>query len=650
MLVLPVRSLQKWVGIWSLEARIVPGRSTRCRVDCRFPHVLADGHVMGGGGRFRSPPQKPINGNNQASLEETLASLSITDVSQFISLLFAPRIFTRTLLSPDPTSSQWYVKVNSVTRSTEATKNVSNRLYQEHLEHPVSPACPAIAPPPFPCCSGSSILIDGHFERSLTERQAYRWKGKESTKGDRCTYCVSFAQLPTPTVDWCDVARVTIDMLPDVALLEIFHFYVDDHRRTEAWHTLVHVCRKWRNVIFGSPRRLNLRLSCKARTPVREMIDAWPVLPIHVSSHGHDEWGVDNITAALEHNDRIRELDLAYLTSSQMEKVFAAMQRPFPALDYLYLYSESETSVVPASFLGGSAPQLQRLRLNFIPFPELPKLLLSATHLVTLGLSNIPHSGYMSPEVMVTSLSALTSLEVLRIRFKSPQSRLDRRRRPPPLARILLPALTRFTFKGVSEYLDDLIARIDAPLLDELHITFFHQLIFDTPQLTQFINRTPNFKAHAEAHVEFSDWGVWVETINEELSLGILCKQSDWQLSFLAQVCGSSFIPTIERLNIKEIADYPLSSWQDDIETAQWLELLHQLTAVRYLHISPEFMPRIAPTLQELVGGGVTEVLPALQTLFLNVTLLSSGVRETIDKFVAARELAGHPIDTFHWD
>lgn len=45
---------------------------------------MADGHVMGRGGRFRFPPQTPINGNNgnnQANLEEKLANLSITEVS-----------------------------------------------------------------------------------------------------------------------------------------------------------------------------------------------------------------------------------------------------------------------------------------------------------------------------------------------------------------------------------------------------------------------------------------------------------------------------------------------------------------------------------------------------------------------------------------
>ena len=438
-------------------------------------------------------------------------------------------------------------------------------------------------------------------------------------------------------------------MVPDVVLLEIFHFYVNDgHGRIDPeawyakWYTLVHVCRKWRNVVFGSPRRLKLRLCCTARTPVRETIDAWPLLPIFVWGSGHETWGVDNISAALEHNDRIRHLDLKDFPSSQMERVFTAMQQPFPKLHYLVLYSQSETEVVPALFLGGSAPRLRLLQLESIPFPGLPKLLLSATHLVELILFDIPHSGYFSPEAIVTGLSALTSLRFLRIDFKSPRSRPDRRRRPPPLTRTLLPALTSFMFQGASEYLDDLVARIDAPLLNRLDMTFFHQLIFNTPQLTQFISRTPKFKACDDAIVQFSGRSVQVSTIDEALVLAISCGQSDWQLSSVAQVCGSIFIPAIEHLYIREAKYSPLS-WQDDIETGQWLELLHRLSALKDLHISPEFTPRIAPTLEELVGGRVTEVLPALQTLFLKETP-PSDVQKSIDKFVASRELVGHPI------
>src|SRR6266699_1330344 len=113
-------------------------------------------------------------------------------------------------------------------------------------------------------------------------------------------------------------------------------------------------------------------------------------------------------------------------------------------------------------------------------------------HAVTLDILEIPHSGYFSPEAMVRCLSTLTRLETLSLEFKSPLSRPVREsRRPHPPTRSALPALTYFQFEGVSEYLEDLVARIDAPLLDSLRIEFFHQLIFDTLQLTQFVARTP---------------------------------------------------------------------------------------------------------------------------------------------------------------
>ena len=96
---------------------------------------------------------------------------------------------------------------------------------------------------------------------------------------------------------------------------------------------------------------------------------------------------------------------------------------------------------------------------------------------------------------MVTCLSVLTSLETLVIQFESPPSRSDQNsRRPPPRTRTLLPVLTVSRFKRATEDLEVLEAQIDAPLLDKLDIIYFHQLIIDTPQLTQFISRSPKFK------------------------------------------------------------------------------------------------------------------------------------------------------------
>ena len=439
-----------------------------------------------------------------------------------------------------------------------------------------------------------------------------------------------------------------------------------DEEHIQGWHTLVHVCREWRAVVFGSPRRLNLRLRWTNRILVKEMLGVWPLLlPIAVRSDLEFS-SANNVIAALEHNDRICELGLFDISSRQLEMVLTAIHRPFPALECLELTCpelrlEDETALAdPASesFLGGSAPPLQTLLLNCIPFPELPTLLLSATHLVELGLRKIPDSGYISPEAMVTCLSVLTRLESLEIGFKSPQSRPDwPSRHPPPQTRTLLPILALLRFWGVSEYSENFMGRIDAPLLDKLHITFFQQPIINTAQLTQFISRTPKFETHDEAHVGFSDWRISVtipQASGGRLYLGILRGAQDlsWEPLFLAQVCSSSFpwalVSMVEDLYILEYGRSGLS-WQDD----DWLECLHPFTGVKGLYISQEFVPRIAPTFQQLTRERATEVLPALQTLSLEKPPPSepdTAPMDTIGQFIAARRLAGHTIAVFLWE
>ena len=459
------------------------------------------------------------------------------------------------------------------------------------------------------------------------------------------------------TVDWWDVAQMTIDMLPDNAVLEIFDFYLDG-ARIEAWITLVHVSRRWRSVVFGSPRRLNLRLACRARTPVRETVDVWPRFPIVISGNDNEEWGVDNIIAALEHNDRVCGVELWNVQSSQMEKVLAAMQEPFPALTYLDLVSKDKTGpVIPDSFLGGSAPRLRSLSLDRIPFSSLPRLLLSATDLVHLSLCGIPPSGYISPEAMIAGLSTLVRLKSLWLEFRSP---LWESGRSPPPRRALLPALTHFEFKGFCEYFEDLVARIDTPLLDDLKITFSDLFIFDTAQLAQFISRTPKFKAPDEAYVKFSACDVSLTlprrgTFDGTLHFAILCTDSLWQLSSLTQVCSSplyqALIPTVQHLYILD-AEFLRPCWQDYVneeESNQWLELLRPFTAVKDLYLHREFVPYFAATLQELGTESDAEVLPALQKIFLEDPWLSGSVREIIKQFVALRRLSGDPAVLSLW-
>ena len=457
----------------------------------------------------------------------------------------------------------------------------------------------------------------------------------------------------------------SIDTLPDDVLLKIFnlHLYDEDieigSERQKAWQTLVHVCRRWRSIVFGSPHHLNLQLVCTPRNPARNMLDVWPALPLIVVSDDFDPAGrIENILAALERTDRVCQIDLKILWGFHLDMLLVVMQQPFPELTHLHLLSHNKTvSVVDHdSFLGGSAPRLKYLHLEDISFPGLLKLLLSATHLVDLRFINIPHSGYISPERMVAALSTLTSLEYLSVGFESPRSCPDpASRRPPPSTRSVLPVLTYFQFRGVSEYLDDLVACIDAPQLDTFEVTLFNDIVFDAPQLFRFISHTPMSKALETAKINFQHGAARVKFSSEtpryrEFNVGILCKGLNWQASFLEQIC-TSYLPLLSILEDLYIDDYFhwKPDWKDSIENGQWLEFFRLFVAVKSPYLSEKVASSIAPALQELVEGRTTDVLPALQTIFLKKLKSSGSVQESIGQFVAARQVANHPIVISLW-
>jgi hypothetical protein len=461
----------------------------------------------------------------------------------------------------------------------------------------------------------------------------------------------------------CGAGRVTVRALSDDVLLDIFHFcqavQVDkmDYSRTEsrvplpAWYTLVHVCQRWRYIVLTSPSRLKLFLVCTDRTPVREMLHIWLPFPIVIRSRRFG--AVDNVIAALQQSDRIRRIDLK-LRSSQLERFATAMQKPFASLTYLDLaWHDSMTPLaLPDTFLGRSAPSLQFLYLSGIPFPTLPKLLLSTSALVDLYLWQIPNTGYISPEAMVTGLSALTRLEILTIEFKSPASPSDQRTGPPPPpTRAVLPALVYLEFRGVSEYLEDLVARIHAPRLQGVYVTFSNQLIFDVQQLPRFIARTGMPRSFKRAQVAFSNYGAKTRLLPLGVSgslqhprLKILCRELDWQVSSMAQICSqfSFLLSTVERLDI--FYDGSFATSEVEMDNIQWLELFQPFTAVRTLCISHHLQSPIIFALQGLTGEPATEVLPALNSLYLEEYEPSGTEQQAMKPFITARQCSGHPV------
>jgi len=271
---------------------------------------------------------------------------------------------------------------------------------------------------------------------------------------------------------------IQLDVLPDDVLLGIFDFYVDTvpvdpswepKTSIEAWQTLVHVCRRWRNLVFRSPRRLNLRLFCTTQTPVRDRLDIWPALPLVVCGIMTSS---SDIIAALGQSNRVCQV---IFWSSRLDEVLAPMQVPFPMLTDLELLSINRNiTVIPDAFLGGSAPRLRILALTSVSFRGWPKLLLSATHLVGLCLRRVPYSRDISTEAIVTTLSMLPSLESLTLDFKCSWPYPDRESPSlPPPRRSVLPALTEFCFGGPIDYSEQLVTRIDTPQLDKMHVNLF---------------------------------------------------------------------------------------------------------------------------------------------------------------------------------
>jgi hypothetical protein len=384
-------------------------------------------------------------------------------------------------------------------------------------------------------------------------------------------------------------------------------------------------------------------------------LDVWPALPLLIL-------GLDSETAPnLRHSNRISQIALACHTTLEIENVLAAMQVPFTELKALYLsFDANMVPVLPDSLFGGSAPRLRYITLHNIPFPGLPKLLLSTSHLVNLSLYNIPRSGYISPEAMATCISMLTSLEELQLEFASPQSCPDHKnRRSPPPTRSILPILTSFRFKGVYEYLEDLVSRIDSPQLVLLSAKFFNDIDYNIPELDQFISRTSTLGAYDEAQLFFhrGEALVRLHQFQSEQSgprtvlVKILYQMSDRRLSSissLAQICTSlHLVSTMENLYVYE---RPAPNWKDDIENTEWLDLLVPFTAVKNLYLSIHFSPRIAPALQELTEGRTAEVLPALQNLFLEGFQPSEPVHKGFGQFISARQLTNHPVAISTWE
>ena len=411
----------------------------------------------------------------------------------------------------------------------------------------------------------------------------------------------------------------TILRLPDDMLLKIFRYYVDASPRS--WPRLVHICRKWRRIVFTSQQALHLRLSCSSGKPVSKALDFWPPLPIVIEYGGSlaldplspvDEL---NIIAALKRSDRVSLISLT-VTTSLLDKLYA-VERPFMELEDLVLLSQDSVPLtLPSSFRWGS--RLRRLHLTRITFPAHLPLLYSSRNLVDLKLHEALNPWYFPIEELTDALSRMAQLQSLSLQFPSTSDYVSLP--PPPDRRVVLPALTRLDFQGIAEYLERLVHRLDTPRLENIQVTFLDIWFHDLSRLGEFIDRIGMHQSHHQAYILSSESAISISLTQQHgaptcLELRLFSELLSEQLSVMSQIFLhlSPFLLSVEDLRIS--AARP-SSQEDSLCSGRWQELITSFTGVKWLHLYGDDTTNIARALQKANSRHQT-VLPALHKLYL---------------------------------
>ena len=426
--------------------------------------------------------------------------------------------------------------------------------------------------------------------------------------------------------------------LSDDALLKIFRYYLDASPRS--WPRLVHVCCKWRRVVFMSQQALHLRLFCSSGTPVSKTLYCWPPLPIVLDYGGslaldppapEDEV---NIIAALALSDRISSINLT-VTASLLKKL-CAVERPFLELDDLTLLSRDSVPLdLPSSFRWG--PRLRRLHLNRIASPALFQLLHYSKNLVDLRLHESLNSWYFSIEELTDALLGTPQLRSLSLHFPSTTDHVSPS--PPPCRRIFFPVLTRLSFRGPSKYLERLVLRVDSPRLRDILVTLFtDKSIIDLSRLGDFLDRIVMHKSHPQACIQYSERAMSISLTQPGTSrfkLRLLSNLFSERPYAKPCIIGfSAFLLNVEDLRISTTQ---ASSQENSFYNERWPEHFNSFTGVRWLHLDVNNATNVVRSLQDM--------FPALYKLYLpHPGPHHAPLSEAIARFTTSRWRSGHPI------
>ena len=475
----------------------------------------------------------------------------------------------------------------------------------------------------------------------------------------------------------------SIQILDNDSLLNIFYLYRPaifdgdegdvvrnlggkEWDRERWWYKLAHVCQRWRNLILGSASYLGLCLVCTHGTPIAEMLEHSPPLPLIIDYLQIDKdlditaEEEEGIILALGKNDRIHRVRLR-MSVPNMQKLVVAIVEEYPVLEYLILLPSSPSTnasmMLPETL---QAPHLRHLLLKGFAFPLGPRLFMSAVDIVAFYLLIDHPSAYVEPNTLLQWISSMPQLETLRIIFIFPVPNDDVEEQlmlAPIMTHVTSPNLRCFEFQGASAYMEAVVHHTTAPRLERLRVEFFLQHTLFVPSLLQFMDTSENLRFDS-ATFEFSKNWVSVEVYLHEkakvhaLSMNVLCWYLDLQVSCMAQIFNSlsQSLPTVEHLTLehKEVPQEQgqgvpavdrtvLAEWS----RTEWRKLLRSFSNVKTLRVDDGLVEELSGCLRLDDGEPPLELLPELQKL----TYSGSGeTRDAFTSFIETRQMAGRSV------
>jgi hypothetical protein len=261
---------------------------------------------------------------------------------------------------------------------------------------------------------------------------------------------------------------------------------------------------------------------------------------------------------------------------------------------------------------------------------------------VDLQLHEVLDPWHVSPATFVNAISGMSQLQSLSLHFLSTANHIIS---PLPSGdRIILPALTRFNFRGINTYLEGLVARIDSPGLKDIEITFFHKRIFDVSKLSEFIDRIEMQKLLFRADILSSERAISISLTQLGdptcLKVQVLCETLSVQVYSMAQICShfSAFISRVEDLCIN-LTRPPRR--KDSVDGGQWLDLMDSFTGVKWFYLAGILSKNVVLALQPSERWRKT-MLPVLHKLRIQEPEPhDASLRKAVVSFMYSRRLSG---------